>query len=148
MSEVIDPITELLNTWDQDAILDSTEPGKELINIPRLHAKYVRVLSKHSLLSRKIDQDLIALRKRKYDYYGGKMDQKELEKYGLTPFKFVLKGEIKEYVDADNEIMVLVKKKAVHDELVRVCESILKELNARTWQLRSYMEWERFIAGQ
>lgn len=142
------PIEELLKTWDIDSVINETEPGAELLKIPALHAKYVRVLSKHSLLSKKADQDLIKLKRQKYDYYNGRMDQEELQKLGLKPFKFVLKGEVKDYVESDKEILDQQRVKAVHDEMVQLCQSILKELNSRTWQLRSYMEWERFIAGQ
>ena len=147
MSET-NPIDELLRTWEQDSIINSTEAGNELLKVPTLHSKYVKHLSKHSLLSKRADQELVALRRRKYDYYSGRMEKEELDKFGLKPFKFVLKGEVKEYVDSDSEVLEQQRKKAVHDEMVKLCESILKEINNRTWQLRSYMDWEKFIAGQ
>jgi hypothetical protein len=37
--------------------------------------------------------------------------------------------------------------KAYHDEIVELCTSILKELNSRTYQLRSLIDWEKFIGG-
>lgn len=128
--------------------MNPTEPGEELLKVPRLHAKYVRIMSKHSLLSKKTEQDLVTMRREKYDYYNGRMDQEKLEKLGLKPFKFMLKGEIKDYVDSDPNILKKQAKKIAHDEMVKLCESILKEINNRTWQLRSYMDWERFIQGQ
>lgn len=147
-TEEKNPIEELLNTWDQDSQMNPTEPGAELLRVPALHAKYVRIMSRHSLLSKKTDQDLVTLKRKKYDYYNGRMTQEELAQYGLKPFGFVLKGEIKDYVDSDKEVLEKARKKLVHDEMVKLCESILKELNNRTWQLRSYMDWERFIQGQ
>ena len=142
------PIEELLKTWELDSVMNSTEPGSELLKVPALHAKYVRFLSKHSLLAKRSDQELVKLKRRKYDYYNGRMEQAELEKLGLKPFKFVLKGEVKDYVDSDVEVLEILRRKAIHDEMVKLCESILKEINNRTWQLRSFMDWERFIAGQ
>jgi hypothetical protein len=94
------------------------------------------------------DQNLQIMRKRKSDYYNGRMTQEELAKYGLAPFKFVLKGEVREYIDSDQEVLTIQAKKAAHDEVVNLCNSILKELSARTWQLRSYIDWERTIMGQ
>lgn len=141
------PIQSLLDSWDIDSVMDSTEPGKELLNISKLHAKYVRILTKHSTLSKKTEQDLIVLRKRKSDYYNGRMGQEELEKWGLKPFKFILKGDVREYIDADQEVLELGRRKMVHDEMVSCCNSILKELQSRTWQLKSYIDWERVIMG-
>jgi len=28
-----------------------------------------------------------------------------------------------------------------------VCQSILKELNNRAWELKSFIDWEKFIQG-
>jgi hypothetical protein len=41
----------------------------------------------------------------------------------------------------------LVASKMLHDEIVDVCQSILKELNSRTFQFRDFIAWERFIQG-
>jgi hypothetical protein len=35
----------------------------------------------------------------------------------------------------------------MHEEVVEVCNAILKELNNRTWELRSFIDWEKFIQG-
>jgi hypothetical protein len=35
----------------------------------------------------------------------------------------------------------------MHEEVVDVCNAILKELNSRTFQLRSFIDWEKFIQG-
>jgi hypothetical protein len=37
--------------------------------------------------------------------------------------------------------------KIMHDEIVDVCQSILKELNNRAWELKSFIDWEKFIQG-
>jgi hypothetical protein len=38
-------------------------------------------------------------------------------------------------------------KKTVHQEVVDFCGSVLKELNNRTWQMKSLIDWERFTSG-
>jgi len=35
----------------------------------------------------------------------------------------------------------------LHNEIVEVCQAIIKELNNRTWELRSFIDWEKFIQG-
>ena len=49
--------------------------------------------------------------------------------------------------DADEDINKYLAKKLLHEEIVEVCQAILKELNSRTFQLRDVIAWERFIAG-
>ena len=51
-------IDELLQMWSKDANIDRTEPGRELINIPILHAKYLQILSTHRLAVKNIDYKL------------------------------------------------------------------------------------------
>jgi len=48
-------LDELLNMWAADSVIDRTEPGKALINIPQLHSKYLNILSRHRLLAKEAD---------------------------------------------------------------------------------------------
>jgi hypothetical protein len=41
----------------------------------------------------------------------------------------------------------VIAQKALNEEMVDSCNAILKELNNRTWQLRDFIAWERFIQG-
>ena len=60
---------------------------------------------------------------------------------------FVLKSDIVTYLDSDEDLNKFLAAKAIHEEIVDVCQSILKELNSRTFQLRDFISWERFIQG-
>ena len=75
-------IDELLQMWSKDANIDRTEPGRELINIPILHAKYLQILSTHRLAVKNIDYKLATLKRLKWEYYTGKLDKETLEKHG------------------------------------------------------------------
>lgn len=140
-------LDELLEMWRNDSVIDRTEPGKELINIPQLHSKYLNILSKHRLLAKECEFKYNKMKKLKWEYYTGKLDDDDLAKYGWEPFPFVLKSEINTYLESDEDINKYVALKAMHDEIVDVCQSILKELNSRTFQLRDFIAWERFIQG-
>ena len=73
---------------------------------------------------------------------------KELEQYGWEPFQFALKSDINTYLEADKDLIKLLEKKVYHEEVVSVIESIMNELKQRTWQLRDFISWEKFIGGQ
>ena len=45
------------------------------------------------------------------------------------------------------DINKYLASKMMHEEVVDVCNAILKELNNRTWELRSFIDWEKFIQG-
>jgi hypothetical protein len=88
------------------------------------------------------------MRKVKIDYFSGRMDQEELDSHGWQPFQFVLKSDVNAYLEGDNDLIKMLEKKVYHEETVSVLESIMNELKQRTWQLRDFIGWEKFIGGQ
>ena len=141
-------LEEILKEWEKDADMDQTEPGKELLKIPKLHNKYLSILTKHRMASKKALSDYNRQKKIKWEYYSGKLSQEELVKFGWEPFNFKLKSDIPLYLESDSDLIRLMEKNIYHDEVVSVIESIMGELKQRTWQLRDYISWERFIGGQ
>lgn len=140
-------LDELLEMWRQDSIIDSTEPGKALLDVPKLHSKYLNILSRHRMLSKEAEFKANKMRKLKWEYYTGKLDDDDLRKYGWEPFPYVLKAELNTYLESDEDINRQLATKLMHDEIVDVCQSIMKELNSRTYQLRAVIDWEKFIQG-
>jgi hypothetical protein len=141
-------LEQVLKYWEKDAEMDQTEPGKELLRIPTLHNKYLSILTKHKIASKKAHFDYLRLRKIKIDYYNGRLDQDELESRGWQPFQFVLKSDIGAYLEGDDDLIKMLEKKVYHEECVSVLESVMSELKSRTFQLRDYISWEKFIGGQ
>ena len=75
------------------------------------------------------------------------MDEYTLNKLGWEPFPYILKSDISMYIDSDKDLNQLLANKIIHDEIIDACNLILKELSARTYQLRDFITWERFIQG-
>jgi hypothetical protein len=140
-------LDELLEMWRKDADIDRTEPGKALLDIPKLHSKYLNILSRHRLLSKESEFKYNKMKKLKWEYYTGKLDDDDLKKYGWEPFPFVLKSDITTYLEADDDLNKHIASKLMHDEIVDVCQSIMKELHNRAWELKSFIDWEKFIQG-
>jgi len=141
-------LEQILKYWDTDSNMDQTEPSKELLKIPVLHSKYLNILTKHKIASKKAHFDYLRMRKIKWEYFTGKMSQEELEEYGWEPFQFALKSDINTYLEADGDLIKLLEKKVYHEEAISVIESIMSELKQRTWQLRDFISWEKFVNGQ
>lgn len=144
----MEKLDDILKLWERDAVIDQTEPSKELLKIPVLHSKYLGILTKHKIASKKAHFDYLRMRKIKSEYFGGKLSQEELEQYGWEPFQFVLKSDLSTYMEADSDLIKLLEKKVYHDECISVIEAIMQELKQRTWQLRDFISWEKFVAGQ
>lgn len=140
-------IDDVLEMWKKDSVIDRTEPGKELINIPLLHSKYLTILSKHRMLSKEAEFKYNKMKKLKWEYYTGKLDDDALKKHGWEPFPYILKSDINTYLESDEDLNRFIATKMMHDEVVDICQSIMKELNSRTFQLRDFIQWERFIQG-
>ena len=141
-------LEQILKYWETDSVMDQTEPSKELLRIPILHSKYLNILTKHKIASKKAHFDYLRMRKIKWEYFTGKMSKEELDEYGWEPFQFVLKSDMSTYMESDKDLIKTLEKKVYHDECVSVIESIMNELKQRTWQLRDFISWEKFINGQ
>jgi hypothetical protein len=140
-------LEQILELWEIDAEMDQTEPGKELINIPKLHNKYLSILVKHKLASKKAHFDYTRMRKIKWEYYTGKFTQEDYELHGWETFNLKLKSDVNTYLEADQHLIKLLERKVYHDEIVSVVESIMGEIKQRSWILRSFIDWERFTGG-
>jgi hypothetical protein len=143
----METLEQILKHWEKDSVMDQTEPSKEMIRIPILHSSYLQMLTKHKIAAKKAHFDYLRMRKVKWEYYTGKMSQEELEEYGWEPFQFALKSDITTYLEADKDLIKLLEKKVYHEESVSVVESIMNELKQRTWQLKEFIAWERFVSG-
>ena len=141
-------LEQILKYWETDSVMDQTEPSKELLRIPILHSKYLNILTKHKIASKKAHFDYLRMRKIKWEYFTGKMSKEELDEYGWEPFQFALKSDINTYLEADGDLIKLLEKKVYHEEAISVIESIMSELKQRTWQLRDFISWEKFVNGQ
>jgi hypothetical protein len=141
-------LEQILKYWETDSQMDQTEPSKELLKIPLLHSKYLNILTKHKIASKKAHFDYLRMRKIKWEYFTGKMSKEELDEYGWEPFQFALKSDINTYLEADGDLIKLLEKKVYHEEAISVIESIMAELKQRTWQLRDFISWEKFVNGQ
>ena len=75
-------LEKILKLWEKDSEVDQTEPGKELLNIPKLHSKYVSLLVEYNLKAKEYEYAYKKIKKvtedQRADIYGVlSSDQKE-----------------------------------------------------------------------
>ena len=141
-------LDEILQLWAVDAEMDITQPGNELINIQKLHNKYLSILVKHKLASKKAQFDYVQMKSVRGLWHLGKLSEDDLAIHGWDPSPLkVIKSELSGYLDADKNLIKLLERKMFHDECIYALESILGEVKNRNWELRSFIDWEKFKSG-
>ena len=133
----------------EDMPIDDTELDIESMNIPQLHSKYLNIYMDEKLVLQKLNSDYHRLKKVKWEYYTGKLDQEQLDDYGWEPFQLkILKQDIDLYMDSDEDLQKILNRVAYQKEKVTSLDSVLKSINNRQWNIKGAIEWRKFINGQ
>lgn len=140
---------EILAEWSKDCFIDESNLKQEILRIPQLHAKYLKELNDNKNAAKVNEFKYYKLKNIKIEYYSGNLDKETLDEYGWEQFDLRIgtKGNIDRYISADEDLIELLKKKYYHEESVEVCKQILDQLKSRTFQLKSFIEYEKFQAG-
>jgi len=136
----------LQSMWEKDSQIDADNLHTESLKVPALHAKYHEMFNNFLLLRKKAEQQRKNIRHERYEYYSGKADP---EVYIENPFgkKIRDKDTMTKYLDADDKLKQISLKIDYYETLLNYCESILKQISNRTYQIKNAIEWQKFIAG-
>ena len=139
---------EIQKLWSGDCEIDETELSQESVKIPQLHNKYLILFHDERLRLRTMKFDHSKLLKVKREYFSGRLDETELEAYDWEPFQYkLLKADVQEYIDADDDIIEGKKKLSLQEEKVEYLESVVKSLSTRGYLIKNAIDWKRFTEG-
>lgn len=142
-------IEELQTMWETDCQIDDNFLGEHSTTTPKLHAKYIKLLVNVKLKHTKYSSDYNLLRKNKFRLYRGELSREELTDLGWAQWQGVkpLKNEMDEFLSGDTELNTLRVKIQYLETMIYFLESILGQLKARDWQIKTAVEWKKFLAG-
>jgi hypothetical protein len=142
-------IEQLQELWDADCSIDDNYLGEQSTATPKLHAKYVKLLVQVKLKHRKLQSDYNLLRKNKFRYYRGELSRDELNHLGWAQWQGVkpLKNEMDEFLSGDDDLNTLRVKIDYLETMIYFLESIMQQIKARDWQIKTAVEWKKFLAG-
>ena len=105
-------LQELQDMWQEDCKVDELNLGQESTRIPELHSKYLNHLSTLRLQCRRAQSELFKMRRLKWKYYRGELDQKELNEKGWDQYlgKAQLTNQMNEVLDKDEDVIKLTDK--------------------------------------
>lgn len=143
-------LEELQNMWDIDCAIDDNYLGEQSTATPKLHAKYVKLLVNVKLKHTKLSSDYNMLRKNKFRYYRGELSRDELSQLDWPQWQGVkpLKNEMDEFLQGDTDLNTLRVKIDYLETMIYFLESVLGQIKARDWQIKSAITWKQFLAGQ
>jgi hypothetical protein len=76
------------------------------------------------------------------------MTTEELEAADWEPFQYkLLKADVQEYIDADDNVIESKKLLALQEEKVNYLESIVKSLTTRGYLIKNAIDWKKFTEG-
>ena len=141
----------ILKQWQTDCEIPKMHLDDASRNTPILHAKYMELLAKAKLTSKRLEFEQKTLLKQKWLYYNGKMDEETLKELGWNPDPFdglrVLKGEMDYYYDADPEIQKSEEKIQYYKTIIDTLVNIIDTIKWRHQTIRNIIHWKRFESG-
>ena len=142
-------LEQMQEMWDADCQIDDNYLGEQSTSTPKLHAKYVKLLVNVKLKHTKLQSDYNMLRKNKFRYYRGELGRDELTDLGWAQWQGVkpLKNEMDEFLSGDTELNTMRVKVEYLETMIYFLESVLQQIKARDWQIKTAVEWKRFLAG-
>ncbi len=133
---------------DQDMKIDDLNLDLESLKSPQLHSKYLNLLHDESLSLHKATIEQKELRRLKWEYYLGKIDQETLDEKGWQPFGLkILRTDIDVYLESDKDLLRMEARIHYLKEKVKYIESILQSIGRRGWDIKSAIEWKKFMSG-
>ena len=141
-------LEEIFEEWKKDSQIDRTELGEESLKIPKLHHKYHQVYSSEKLLLRKLEAEYKKLKLEKYEFLTQGPSEETREKGWDLPAKgLILKADIPMYLEADTDIINLSLKIGYQQEKIELLESIIKSFGNRGYNIKTAVDWARFMMG-
>lgn len=142
-------LTELQEQWQKDCEINMTDLGNEATKVPKLHAKYLALLTSTKLQLRKSETEYLRIRKLKERYYRGELSKDELEELGWEQYLLnrPLKTEMESVLQMDDDIIKQFDKIEYHKTVLYQLEQIIKSINSRTWDIKSAIDWYKFTNG-
>ncbi len=135
--------------WQKDCKIDETELSLESLNVPALHAKYLKIYSTQRLKLRSLNLKKKELKVKLGDYYKGDLNNPEdLKEIGREPWpKKVLKQDLYDYVEGDVDMIALNTKIVYQEEFVDVLTEIVKNINGRGYVIKNSIDFLKFSMG-
>jgi hypothetical protein len=141
-------LEDIYTEWEQDANIDRSELGNEVLRIPKLHHKYFKIFTNERLILRKYEVELKQLKLEKHEFFTmGPTEETHARGWRLPPQGKILRSDVNNYIEADKDVVNITLKIGIQQEKLELLESIIKSLTNRGFNIKSAIDWEKFKVG-
>jgi len=135
--------------WATDSNVNEYDIAESIRDTPKLHAKYIGMLSRARLRLRAYHSKYNNLRQTKFRYYRGELTKDELAELNWPQWQGTkpLKNEMDEFLKGDADLNRLEDKMAYVEVIIGALEQIIRSINSRGYDLRTLLDAKKFYNG-
>lgn len=145
----------LREEWTQDSAVDfqfknkqySTDLGQLALDIPFQHNKYLQHYTDISQIKTSLEFEIKKIIREKREYYSGEADARV---YAEKPFgsRIQTSEKMKTYLESDDDIIAVEAKIKYLEQMLYWLDQVMRQITNRGFQIKSAIDWEKFINGQ
>ena len=129
----------LNDMWEKDSQLNDEKLDHDSLEIPKLHAKYLRLYNNFNTLKDEAELDVKRTYRQRWEYYTGKADK---------PFPLkLIKTDVPIYLEADEVYSKSVLKLKYYNQMVEALKAIMQAINNRSFYIKNAIEFAKFLKG-
>jgi len=145
-------LEQILDNWKVDCQIDDVELDKSSKDTPKLHAKYVELLSLAKLQKHRKEMEFKKLLKDKFMWYNGKMDKATIDEKGwdYDPFDGLskpMKSDMDYFYESDDQIQTLQSQIEYWKTVVDTLSDIVSNITWRHQTIGNMIKWRQFTSG-
>lgn len=145
-------LEQILELWKKDCEIDDVELDKSSRETPKLHAKYVELLSLSKLQKQRKEMEFKRLLKNKFMWYNGKMDKSKMDEleWEYDPFDGLskpMKSDMDYFYESDSDIQTLQSQIDYWKVMIDTLSEIVSNITWRHQTIKNMLEWRKFTSG-
>lgn len=145
-------LEQILENWKKDCEIDDIELDKSSRETPKLHAKYVELLSQAKLQKHRKEMEFKKLLKDKFMWYNGKMDKTTMDEKGweYDPFDGLtkpMKSDMDYFYESDPQIQTLQSQIEYWKTVIDTLSDIVSNITWRHQTIGNMIKWRQFTSG-
>lgn len=139
----------IIAEWQKDSKIDDSQLAHAALYSAILHAKYLELLGKTKLKMQKFRLKLVKLHNIKTRYYRGELTKEELLENGWSQYQGTkpMKSELEKLLDTDFDCVEIIESIDYLNTCKETLESIIRQISQRSYDIKNYIEWNKFQAG-
>jgi hypothetical protein len=145
-------LEQILEHWKKDCEIDDIELDKSSRETPKLHAKYVELLSSAKLQKHRKEMEFKKLLKDKFMWYNGKMDKTTMDEKGweYDPFDGLtkpMKSDMDYFYESDPQIQTIQSQIEYWKTVIDTLSDIVSNITWRHQTIGNMIKWRQFTSG-